>query len=505
MNKLLLILCLCTYQFAYAEQSNVELLSIEQSDLELARSELPDTVNKALAKVGVPADSVSVYVQALAEQPIKLSLPILTHLSSAALNPASTMKLLTSYAGLSLLGPAYRWKTEVYTDGALNNGVLNGNLYLKGYGDPNFMTVDFWRLLNSLRQLGVKEIKGDLIIDNSYFVTNAQSAESFDGESLRAYNALPSALAINLKASSFRFDSDANQVSITQEPNLPEIKIVNLLKVNNVKADNKQTVTAQCSAWRNTLGYDVKSAGDMATVTFNGTYAPHCREKYLELLAMDENNYTLHLFRKLWLELGGSFNGKLLTKNVPANAVKLVQQDSKTLAQILPEMNKWSNNLMARQLLLTIAAQSSEVEKVAVLATEDNGALAVERWLSSVGLKFDELVIENGSGLSRIERISAEHMGQMLVNAYYSPVMPELMGSMPILAVDGTMLKRMKDSDLQGQAHLKTGSINGAFTLAGYLLASNGQRYVVVFMANHANAALTKPAQDALLEWVYAQ
>ncbi|HYN54787.1 MAG TPA: D-alanyl-D-alanine carboxypeptidase/D-alanyl-D-alanine-endopeptidase [Methylotenera sp.] len=505
MNKLLLILCFCTYQIAYAEQSDIELLSIEPSDIELARSELPDSVNIALQKAGVPAESVSVYVQALAEQPAKLSPPLLTHLSSVALNPASTMKLLTSYAGLSLLGPAYRWKTEVYTDGAVNNGVLNGNLYLKGYGDPNFMTADFWRLLNSLRQLGIKEIKGDLVIDNSYFANNTQSTESFDGEPLRAYNALPSALAINLKASSFRFDSDANQVTITQEPNLPEIKIVNLLKVSNAKADNKQTVTAQCSVWRNTLGYDVKSTGDMVIVTFNGTYAPHCKEKYLELLAIDEKGYTLHLFRKLWLELGGSFNGKLLTKNVPTNATKLIQQNSKTLAQILPEMNKWSNNLMARQLLLTLAAQTSEVEKSAVSATEDNGALAVERWLNSIGLRFHELVIENGSGLSRIERISAEHMGQMLVNAYYSPVMSELMGSLPILAVDGTMLKRMKDSNLQGKAHLKTGSINGAFSLAGYALDGEGQRYVVVFMTNHTNAALTKPAQEALLEWVYAQ
>ena len=505
MNKLLLILCLFTYQFAYAEQQEVELLSIEPSDIELARSELPITVTDVLQKAGVPADNVSIYVQALAEQPTKLNPPILTHLSSLALNPASTMKLLTSYASLSLLGPAYRWKTEVYSDGILNNGVLNGNLYVKGYGDPNFMTADFWRLLNSLRQLGVKEIKGDLVIDNSYFATNLQSTESFDGEPLRAYNAQPSAFSINLKASSFKFDSDANQVTITQEPNLPEIKIVNLLKVNNLKPENSQTVSAQCSVWRNTLGYDVKSVENTAIVTFNGTYAPNCKDKYLELLAIDENNYTLYLFRKLWTELGGSFNGKLLTKNVPIDAKKLIQQDAKTLAQILPDMNKWSNNLMARQLLLTLAAESATVDNIDVSATQDNGAIAVERWLKSIGLHFDELVIENGSGLSRIERISAEHMGQMLVNAYYSPVMPELMSSLPILAVDGTMLKRMKDSNLKGRAHLKTGSINGAFTLAGYVLGSEGQRYVVVFMANHPNAALTKPAQDALLEWVILQ
>jgi len=487
-KQLVLIFFLAAHSLAYADLQNAQPSS----------NVLPSSVNAALQKIGLPAESVSVYVQALADEPAQLKSPLLAHQANIPLNPASTMKLVTSYAGLSLLGANYRWKTEIYTDGVLSNGVLNGNLYIKAYGDPNFMTSDFWRLLNRLRHLGghlgVQEIKGDLIVDNSYFSSKAPAEGSFDGEAARAYNATPSALAINLKASSFRFDSDANVVNITPEPNLPEIKINNLLKVGN----------ADCAAWRNTLRYDVRQVADAAIVTFSGVYAPNCTEKYLELLALDENSYTLHLFRKLWRELGGSFNGGIRIINapqsMPSNAVKLLQQDSKPLAQILPEINKWSNNLMARQLLLTIAA-----EKMGVPATEPNGALMLSRWLSTVGLNFNEMVIDNGAGLSRIERINAKHIGELLVSAYYSPVMPELMSSLPILAVDGTMLKRMKDSPLQGRAHLKTGTIDGVYTLAGYVLGQHGQRYVVVFMANHAKVALTKPAQDALLEWVYGQ
>lgn len=479
-KKLLLILCLGVHVLAHADLQNTQL----------ANTGLPSVVNSALQKIGLPAESVSVYVQALAEQPAQLKSPLLAHQANIPLNPASTMKLVTSYAGLSLLGANYRWKTEIYTDGVLNNGVLNGNLYIKAYGDPSFMTSDFWRLLNRLRHSGVQEIKGDLIIDNSYFSSTAPAEGSFDGEAARAYNAMPSALAVNLKASSFRFDSDANGVSITPEPNLPEIKINNLLKVGN----------ADCAAWRNALRYDVKPVADTAVVTFSGVYAPNCTEKYLELLVLNENSYTLHLFRKLWSELGGSFNGSIRSNTLSGHAVKLLQQDSKPLAQILPEMNKWSNNLMARHLLLTIAA-----EKMGAPATELNGAQVVSRWLSTTGLNFNEMVIENGAGLSRIERINARHMGELLVSAYYSPVMPELMSSLPILAVDGTMLKRMKESPLQGRAHLKTGTINEVYTLAGYVLGKNGQRYVVVFMVNHAKVALTKPAQEALLEWVYGQ
>lgn len=461
---------------------------------QLALAELPETVIDELKKIGLSSDNVSVYVQALPEQPNQIKPALIAHQDEAALNPASTMKLLTSYAGLAILGPNYRWKTEVYSEGKPKNGVLEGNLYIKGYGDPSLMTVDFWRLLNSLRQVGIKKIKGDLIVDNSYFAPKLLATNNFDAETLRAYNATPSALAINLKAVSFRFDADDIHVSIRPEPDLTEVKVSNLLKITNI----------DCASWRNSLLYEVRPNADGSQVTFSGEYAPNCGGKYLDLLVLDENHYTLALFQKLWRELGGSFSGKLQVINVPnalpSNVVKLLQQDSKTLAQILPDINKWSNNLMARHLLLSISA-----EKLGAPATEENGSLLVNGWLNTLGLNFNELVIDNGSGLSRIERISAQHMGQLLVNAYFSPVMPELMSSLPILAVDGTLLKRMQDSALQGRAHLKTGSIKGVSTMAGYMLGSRGQRYVLVFMINDVKVALTKPAQDALLTWVYAQ
>lgn len=455
-----------------------------------AQAQLPQAVIAELKKNGLPEQNVSIYVQALADQPAMLNPPLLEHQSAAALNLASTMKLITSYASLSLLGPAYRWKTEIYADGPLQNGVLSGNLYIKGYGDPSFSTDEFTHLLTRLRQLGVQDIKGDLVIDNTVFASQATSPGSFDGEFSRAYNATPSAFLLNQKTSSFRFDADAGNISISMEPPIKAISVNNQLKVG--KGD--------CNSWRSGVNYDVKQQGDSSSVTFSGVYPANCTEKYLELLALDEGNFDYQLFQSTWKKLGGDFNGKLRFQAIPPNAVKLLQQDSKTLAQILPDMNKWSNNLIARQLLLTIAA-----EKTTLPATEEKGAAAIKQWLTTQGLQFDDLVIENGSGLSRVERISAQHLGQLLTHAYYSPVMPELMASLPIAALDGTMQRRMKNSVVQGRAHLKTGTINGVYTLAGYILSQKGQRYVVVFMANDAKAAYSKPAQDALLEWIYAQ
>lgn len=455
-----------------------------------AETTLPASVTETLKKIDLAENAVSIYVQALAEKPSTLKSPLLQYQATQALNPASTMKLVTSYAALALLGPSYRWKTDIFTDGVLREGALNGNLFIKGYGDPSMMADDFNHLLRKLYNTGLHEINGDLAIDNSYFASVSPNAGSFDNEPLRAYNATPNAFVVNAKNTSFRFDADASAINISIEPFMAEVKVVNQLKVN----------AGDCNGWRNNFTYNVVTQNSGVTVTFGGSYPANCEKKYVELLVIEENAYHLALFKSLWKSLGGTFNGRLRLQTVPINAQKAMRYESEALAQILPNLNKWSNNLMARQLLLTIAA-----EKLGAPATEPNGALAVNNWLESLGLNFSELVIENGSGLSRIERISATHMGEMLVNAYYSSVMPELISSLPISAIDGTMKKRLNSSLLSGQAHLKTGSLTGAYTLAGYVLAQSGERYVVVFMANDAKAALTKPVQDALLEWVYLQ
>ena len=460
-----------------------------------AQTALPLSVTDALKKIELPADAVSIYVQSLAAKPSELAPPLLQHQVSKVLNPASTMKLVTSYAALALLGPSYRWKTEIYTDGHVHEGVLKGNLYIKGYGDPSMMADDFNRLLHMLYNVGIHQINGDLVIDNSYFASVSPPASKFDNEPLRAYNATPNAFLVNAKTTSIRFDANANEVNVSVEPDIRAIKVVNQVKVK----------VGDCNGWRNSLTYDVAQHNTglqnmSAVVTLSGSYPANCGEKYLELVVLDENTYHLSLFKTLWQSLGGGFKGDIRLQTVPITAQKIMQYESDTLAQILPNMNKWSNNLMARQMLLSIAA-----EKLGAPATEPNGALAISHWLEGIGFTFQELNIENGSGLSRIERISPAHMGEMLVNAYYSPVMPELIASLPISALDGTMQKRLKDSELKGRAHLKTGSLSGVFTLAGYVLAQSGERYVVVFMSNHAKAALTKPVQDALLEWVFLQ
>ena len=183
---------------------------------------------------------------------------------------------------------------------------------------------------------------------------------------------------------------------------------------------------------------------------------------------------------------------------LPAAMKPFASIESPTLAEIVRDINKFSNNVMARQLFLTLGA-----ELLKLPGRSDRSAQVVQSWLAEKKLAFPELVLENGSGLSRQERISAEHMGSLLLEAWRSAVMPELMSSLPLVAYDGTMRRRLRFESIAGQAHIKTGSLHDARTLAGYVLDQRGQRHVVVLFINHANAAAAQPAQDALLQWVY--
>ena len=450
-----------------------------------AHAELPVVVTTALKEAGISQQSVAVYVQA-----VEGNSAIVSHNADKSMNPASVMKLVTTAASLELLTPAYRWKTEIYRDGNIVNGELQGNLIIKGYGDPSFKAQDFWRILMTLKQAGINEIKGDLIIDKSYFAKRVGDRHTFDDETWRAYNAEPSAFLVNGRNTSFKFNATKTVVNVNQEFELPEIQIV-----NNMKLDQ-----GACGDWRSHFGYNVKQNSNDATVTFTGTFSPDCDERYFELSVFDDEKYAFYTFKKLWIELGGKFSGKIKLEETPTNAVKVLEQFSDPLGYVIRDINKWSNNLMARQLLLTLAA-----EKVGIPATEAKGNEALNAWLSDKGTKFDELVIENGSGLSRIERISAEHLGKMLLSTYNSPVMPEFMASLPILALDGTVKKRLNDSKSSGRAHLKTGSLDGVSAIAGYVLDANNHRHVLVMLVNHPKAAASKNAQDALIEWVHQQ
>ncbi|MPS49306.1 D-alanyl-D-alanine carboxypeptidase/D-alanyl-D-alanine-endopeptidase [Methylobacillus sp.] len=444
---------------------------------------IPEPVSELLRKSGIPAENVAVYVQRVDQ-----SSPLVDHQSDRPMKTASTMKLLSTYAGLELLGPGYRWRTQVYHDGSLEDGVLHGNLIIQGRGDPYLLAADMRMMLENLRLAGVEDIQGDIVLDTHYFARRFHDTAEFDGKPHAPYNAVPNAFAVNIKSTSFHFLVERGKLAIEADPILPEIHIHNQANL----------VRGECGDWKSRLRFVVEPMGNEVAVTFKGDYPLACGSKTLELNVLEDGPYAYGLFRSNWLSLGGKLQGGWRYGVLPEDARLLLTHDSLPLSEIIRTINKYSNNLMVRQLFLTMGA-----ERVSSPAMEADGVLAVKAWLASKGLHFPELVLENGSGLSRHEQITARHMAAFLLAAYASPVMPEYLSALPIPSVDGTMANRLRHSEARGSAHLKTGTINGVSALAGYVHDRRGRRWVAVIMVNDPKASSSRAAQDALIDWIY--
>ncbi len=427
-------------------------------------------------------------------QPVEGDAPVLAFNANIPRSPASTLKLLTTLVALEDLGPAYTWKTEAYTTAPIHDGRLEGDLYIKGYGDPDLVIEDFWRFLHGLRDLGISDIGGNLIVDQSYFAPDSGGPADFDDEPLRPYNVLPSALLVNFQAVRLRFfpEPTEKRVRIVADP-LPEnVDIVNHLRL----------VSGACHGWKQNLVMQVERLHGRQRVIFNGSYPAACGYNDFYRALSDPLDYTGGIFRQLWSGMGGRLSGTVRDGQVPQNARLLYTGHSPPLAEIIRSINKFSNNVMARELLLTLGADLQGPP-----GTIKNGAKVVRDWLARNNLSFPELVVDNGSGLSRQARISARHLADLLLTAYRSPYMPEFFASLPILAVDGTMKQRLDGSPLAGQAHLKTGSLDGVRSTAGIMQDAKGRRMIIVSLHNdpRADTAAGEAVQNALLRWVYSR
>jgi len=449
--------------------------------------DLPKPLSQALRAASVPQANVSIVVQELGARR-----PLLAHNAGAPMNPASAMKLVTTLAALELLGPAYRWKTEVYAAGTLSGGVLEGDLYLKGYGDPKLDYESFWMLLRALRGRGLREIRGDLVLDRSFFAPLAADPNGFDGEGLRPYNVLPDALLVHYKSLRFAFlpEPAREAVRIYVEPRPPGLAVANSLLLSGGNC-------VEGRAFRDMLQAEF-APGPPPRAAFSGRYPIACGEKELNVALLAPNDQVAGVLRELWPEMGGAWQGRVRDGEVPADAQLLYTHASAPLSDIVRYINKYSNNVMARQLFLTLATASSEPPARPELAAE-----AVRHWLSVKDIHAGELTIENGSGLSRTDRISAEHLAALLQEGWRSAVMPEFVSSLSLVAFDGTMRKRMQGDPVAGQAHIKTGLLSDVRALAGYVLDKKGRRKAVVMLMNHPNAPEAEAATDELLRWAY--
>lgn len=455
------------------------------STLDLNEDALPVGVRNVLKVRQLPANSLSIHVENLDSGEV-----LLDWNATEPRNPASVMKLLTTLVALDTLGPTYRWKTDAYLLGDINGDTLEGDLLLKGYGDPFLVTERVWKMLRDLRRRGIRRISGNLLLDDSYFRVMDADPAAFDQEPLRAYNVIPNALMMNFKTVRYFFspDPDNNKVIVAVDPALANLKIVNRLSVTN----------GSCRGYQRGIAIIPNPTFDQ--VTFRGKFPRGCDTYSMNRAALGHNEFTFGLFKSLWEESGGEILGSWRNVVSDGDAEPFLSFASWPLADVISKVNKHSNNVMARQLLYTLAA-----EVYGPPGTEENGRRAIMQWLDREGFDAAELVLDNGAGLSRTSRMSAKQLAALLRYAYGQPYMPEFLASMSISGLDGTMSRRFRDDMLTGMAHIKTGTLDHVTAIAGYVQSRSGDRYAVVAMQNYADIhrGPGEEVQEALLRWVY--
>lgn len=455
------------------------------SSAAFAATNLPVPLQSALNFRGVPDNSLSVYVEDLSTGEV-----VLAWNETQPRNPASVEKMLTTLVALDTLGPAYKWKTEVHLLGEVDAGTLDGDILLRGFGDPYLVTERFWQLLRQVRQTGIETISGELLIDDSYFDVGDYDPAEFDREPLRAYNVEPNALLTNFKVVRYLFEPGDTpaKVSVRLEPPMENLQIVNKLK----------TRSGSCRGYQR--GITITPSADKSTMTLSGNFPDGCDSYAMDRTVLQHNGFTYGLFKTLWQDSGGKIAGGWKNIAFSEELEPFLVFDSLPLAEVIAKINKHSNNVMAKQLLFTLGA-----EQFGPPGTEAKGRQAVNEWLTRHDLDNSELKFENGAGLSRNSRMTARQLGELLRYAYDSPYMPEYLSSLSLSGLDGTLSRRFRGGALTGKAHIKTGSLDDVSAFAGYFQARSGNRYIVATLQNHTDIhrGPGKEVQEALLRWLY--
>lgn len=463
------------------------LVGLSVISAQLWAQQLPAELQQVWKNTRLPDTALSLVVK-------EVDGPMLVQFNSTVpRNPASVMKMVTTWAGLSALGPEHIWRTTVYTQPNARideQGTLQGPLYIKASGNPMFSVPDLWDLLRDVRMRGIKNLS-QVVIDRQVFGQVATDTYAFDGAGDRPYNASPDAMMVGFGASRLVFQPDAKNkkwVGFIDPP------------ISGVRLENQLQWSEQRCPGSPVVGTRIQSTPNGVTVQASGTAAGSCGEFSVYRLTMGQTAFFDGVFKMIWKELGGTLAHDISAGAVPHNAQALVWHDSRSLADQIRVINKQSNNVMATLLLLSVGNQLNG--NGATVASAEN---AVVQTLRAQGINTAGWRVSNGSGLAREARVTANGMAQMLDVIWKSNYMPEFISSLAISGVDGTVRRRLRDDEVQGRAHLKTGTLRDARALAGYVLGSSGKRYIMVSMVNGEGTAAVRPFDDALVKWLAEQ
>ena len=435
---------------------------------------LPPEITRALQQAQLPSSALHMVVAPAQGGPAQLS-----HRADQRVNPASLMKLVTTAAALDLLGPAFVWRTTVWVDGTISQGTLRGQLYIQGQGDPKLVVERLWLLLRRVQAMGIQRIEGDIVLDRSAFEVPSMDPAAFDGDPTRPYNASPDALIVNFKSVALHWSPDLAQgvARLHVEPPLAGVRI----------PDSVPLQKAPCTDYRSGLQADFSQRDRWV---FRGAYPADCGERVWPVAYAEPEQHAARAIEGVWRSIGGQLSGQVRDGRVPTSARSLLWTESPTLAELARDINKFSNNLMADQLFLTLSWQALGTGRPQ--ASRD----IVQRWWDArVG--EPGLLVDNGSGLSRSGRVTAQGLTTLLQRVWAGPYMAELVASLPVSGQDGT-LKRWRS---RSQAHLKTGSLRNVLAVAGYVDVEGGERRILVAIIEHPQAQSGRGVIEAAVDW----
>jgi D-alanyl-D-alanine carboxypeptidase/D-alanyl-D-alanine-endopeptidase (penicillin-binding protein 4) len=443
---------------------------------------LPAGLNNIVNKSGIPKKDISIYIKEIGSGGGELA----ALNASKTRTPASVIKVLSTYAAVLKLGFDYRWPTQFYTTGVMKNGLLNGDLIIKGFGDPTLSSNDLTSIVANIKAKGIKKIKGNIVIDRSYFSVGTKNNSGFDKHTYSPYNAMPDAMMFNERIST---------ICVTPNKNVVYKKVVDgSYQIKN----NLQRVNKPCRGRYSWPGIKIDNSTDTPKVWLKGKISKRCGKRNICKVITKPYKSFYYALKDALKKEGVTVVGNMRLNKVPSNANILFTHYSISLEKIISKTAKKSNNLYARHLLLFLGAKMYGAP-----ATLSKGRQAVEYILrSKSALSSGTLKIDNGSGLSRSAKLNAKLLASMYDNAY-SRYGEKWMKTLSIAGVDGTIKRRFRGTVVRNRAWMKTGTLKRVKNIGGYVKNKKGQLYTVVILVNSkAGNWKASQLQNNILKWL---
>lgn len=447
-----------------------------------AKDDLEETVERILASTPLGSARTGVLIYDL-----EAKKPVYEHNADELLNPASNMKIVTTVAALARLGPDYRYATEIYVADEPVGGVVKGDLYLRGKGDPSLDTERLYRIVRELRYLGLKEIKGNLVVDDTWFDRQYDGPGWEQDDSDRPYMAGAGAVSLN-------FNAVAIHVHPAEKVGAPAR--VELDPPSDFLVLENHAVTTPARSLRR---IEVQSipAGNRQKIVVDGRLPAGRRGGPVWRRISNPPFYAGETLKAMLAEQGIKVRGKVRLGTVPERLRPFYVDWSEPLSILVHTVNKWSQNHMSEMLLKTLGAELQGAP-----GTWAKGVAVVEEMLASeVGIPRGSFVMKNGSGLNDTNRISARQIVQVLAWAREQLlVAPELLTSLPVAGRDGTVRNRMGGTPAQGRIRAKTGTLQNVTALSGYATSVGGRELAFAIMVNDYPGRLSRviPGVDAI-------